>query len=216
MYLPRHFEVTEWDSIKAFVARVSAVDLVTVDESGDPISTLLPCIWDTSAHKQDEYGTLIMHMAKQNEQWKSIKVGTRGLAIVHGAQAYISPTNYGNKNTDHRVVPTWNYQSVHLSGVVEVSDDVERLRGIVTSLTEFHESGRKNSWSANQADPKYMEGQLKAIVAVTMRVDRVEAKDKLSQNRPLEDRKRIVADLLSSEKLTEREVAQEMRRLVCD
>jgi transcriptional regulator len=216
MYLPRHFEVTDWDSIKAFVSRVSAVDLVTVDESGNPISTLLPCIWDTSTIKQGEYGTLIMHMAKQNEQWKSIKVGTRGLAIVHGAQAYISPTNYGNKETDHRVVPTWNYQSVHLSGVVEVSDDVEKLREIVSSFTDFHESNRVKPWNVMQGDPQYMEGQLKAIVAVTMHVDRVEAKDKLSQNRPLEDRQRIVADLLSSEKLTEREVAQEMKRLVCD
>ena len=212
MYIPKHFEVTDWDAITQFVARVSAVDLVTVDESGNPVSTLLPCMWDTSSMADGNYGTLIMHMAKLNEQWKSIKEGAPGLAIIHGAQAYVSPTNYGNKNTDHRVVPTWNYQSVHLSGIVEVSDDVEKLRQIVSMLTDHHESKRDPSWKAEQADPKYLEGQLKAIVAVTMRVNRVEAKDKLSQNRPIEDRERIVADLRESENLHAHEVAERMSK----
>ena len=45
-----------------------------------------------------------------------------------------------------------------------------------------------------------------------MRVDRVEAKEKLSQNRPVEDRERIVADLLSTENIPAHTVADEMRK----
>jgi len=211
MYIPKHFEVTDWDAITQFVVRAGAVDLVTIDDFGHPVSTVLPCIWDTASMADGNYGTLIMHMARSNDQWKSIKEGVPGLAIAQGAQAYISPTNYGNKNTDHRVVPTWNYQRVHLSGIVEVSEDVEILRQIVSTLTDVHESGRSNPWSADQADPKYLEGLLKAIVAVTMQVTRVEAKDKLSQNRPLEDRVRIVADLQESGDLQARQIAEEMK-----
>jgi transcriptional regulator len=51
-------------------------------------------------------------------------------------------------------------------------------------LTGFHESIRVDPWKVEQADSKYLEGQLKAIVAVKMRVRKVEAKDKLSRNRP--------------------------------
>jgi transcriptional regulator len=212
MYIPKHFELTEWDAITEFVSRASAVDLVTVDALGYPVSTLLPCLWDTSSLSEGHYGTLIMHMARSNEQWKSIREDAPGLAIVHGPQAYISPTNYGNKNTDHRVVPTWNYQSVHLSGIVHVSEEIEGLRQIVSTLTNFHESGRDPSWTVEQADPKYVEGQLKAIVAVTMEVIQVEAKEKLSQNRPLEDRERIVADLLKSGNPDSHRIAAEMKR----
>jgi transcriptional regulator len=212
MYIPKHFEVAEWEAITEFVARVSSADLVTVDTSGRPVSTLLPCLWDTTSMADGNYGHLIMHMSRLNEQWKSVNKGASGLAIINGAQAYVSPTNYGNKSTDRRVVPTWNYQSVHLSGFVEVSEDIESLRQIVSTLTDFHESKRDPSWKVEQADPKYLEGQLKAIVAVTMRVDRVEAKDKLSQNRPIEDRERIVADLLNTENFQAHMVANEMRK----
>ena len=101
---------------------------------------------------------------------------------------------------------------MHLSGIVEVSEDIEMLRQIVSTLTDFHESKRNPSWKVEQADPAYLEGQLKAIVAVTMRVDRVEAKDKLSQNRPVEDRERIVADLHKTESSRANTVADEMRK----
>jgi len=212
MYIPKHFEVTDWDAITQFVVRAGAVDLVTIDEAGLPVSTVLPCVWDTTSMQDGDYGTLVMHMAKSNDQWKAIKGGSPGLAIVFGAQAYVSPSNYENKGTDHRVVPTWNYQRVHLSGIVEVSEDVETLRQIVSTLTDVHESKRSDPWRVDQADSKYMEGQLKAIVAVTMHVNRVEAKDKLSQNRPLEDRVRIVADLQASGNIQAVKIAEEMEK----
>ena len=80
MYIPKHFDVTDWNAITNLVSKVAAVDLVTVDESGNPVSTLLPCLWDTSMVTDNNFGTLIMHMARQNKQWKSMKAGSRGLA----------------------------------------------------------------------------------------------------------------------------------------
>lgn len=153
-----------------------------------------------------------MHMARANQQWKSIGVDAPGLAIVHGPQAYVSPSNYEGKMTDHKVVPTWNYQSVHLSGTVEVSEDVELLREIVSGLTDFHEAGRTTPWSVTEADSKYFEAQLRGIVAVTLHVRRVEAKYKLSQNRSTDDRERVAADLEGSSHSGDHEIAAEMKR----
>ncbi|HUX65778.1 MAG TPA: FMN-binding negative transcriptional regulator [archaeon] len=212
MYLPKHFEISDLDEISRFISHVRAADLVTVSSTGLPIATLMPCVWDRSNVGQSHYGSLVMHMARANPQWKSIDLGALGLAIVHGSQAYVSPSNYEGKITDHKVVPTWNYQSVHLSGTVEVSEDVELLRQIVIGLTDFHESDRTTPWSAREADPKYFEAQLRGIVAVILHVTKIEAKYKLSQNRSTSDRERVVADLASSKHSGDHEIAAEMTK----
>ena len=212
MYVPKHFEVGEWAEITGFVARSRAADLVTVDSTGLPMATLMPAIWDTSSIGESNYGSLVMHMAKANPQWKTIEPGAQGLAIIHGPQAYVSPSNYEGKLTDHKVVPTWNYQSVHLSGIVEVSAEVELLRQIVSSLTEFHEHDRVAPWHVSEAEPKYLEAQLHGIIAVTLRVTKVEAKYKLSQNRSIEDRRRVIADLATSQRPEDRLISEEMKK----
>jgi len=172
----------------------------------------MPMVWVDANPTENNYGRVVMHMARGNEQWRSIQPGTQGLAILHGAQAYISPSNYLNKQTDHKVVPTWNYQSVHLSGTVEVSEDVELLRQIVTDLTSLHESQREDPWLASESDPHYFELQLKGIVAVILHVTRVEAKSKISQNKSHEERERIVEDLFTSGIPGEEVIAAEMQR----
>ena len=212
MYIPKHFEVSEWDEITGFVARSRAADLVTIDSKGLPVATLMPCIWDTSKIGESTYGSLVMHMARANQQWKFIEQESAGLAIVHGPQAYVSPSNYESKATDHKVVPTWNYQSVHLSGTIEISEDIELLRQIVSGLTDFHEVGRIVPWSVSEADPKYFEAQLRGIIAVILRVTKVEAKYKLSQNRSTEDRMRVIADLADSDLYGDHEIAEEMKK----
>lgn len=209
MYLPKQFEVSDLGEISRFVTEVGAADLVTVDEIGTPIATLMPCVWRTT---DQSYGTLVMHMARGNGQWKSMSLNAKSLAIVHGPQAYISPSNYEAKKTDHRVVPTWNYQSVHFTGKVEVSEDVELLRKIVTELTDAHESSREVPWKVAESAPNYFEAQLKGIVAVILHIERVEAKYKLSQNRSIEDQKNVISDLENSFKNNDQDVANEMKR----
>jgi len=207
MYLPKHFEISDLVEIADFVSSVRAADLVTIGPDGAPIATLMPCVWKDLDIEKDSFGKLIMHMAKGNQQWKSIADGTLGLAIIHGPQAYVSPSNYEAKLTDHKVVPTWNYQSVHLTGTIEVSNDVSLLREIVSDLTDFHEKDREKPWTVEEADPTYLAAQLHGIVSVTLHVKKVEAKYKMSQNRSLVDQENVKVDLLESDRLEEREIA---------
>ena len=212
MYIPKPFQVDDWNEITAFVKRHPAINLVTVGENGDPMATLLPAVWDTRELREGSYGTLVTHISKGNEQWKSIKNGQVGLAIVQGPQAYVSPSNYEKKLTDHKVVPTWNYQMVHLSGTLQVSEDRELLRQIVSGLTDFHEQGRAKPWSASESDSEYFEAQLGGIVAITLTVSKVEAKYKLSQNRSEVDQRTVAADLSTSPKFEEQVLSTEMIR----
>ncbi len=198
MYIPPFNAMADWDEIARFVNTARAADLVTVNPEGAPISTLMPTLWRDLNPEANEFGILVMHIARANEQWKLISTGSKGLAIVHGAQAYISPSSYENKAVDHKVVPTWNYESVHLSGTVEISEDIELLRHIVTDLSNFHESNRVTPWVVADSDPIYFENQLKGIVAVTLTITKVEAKSKISQNKSREDRERIIEDLFIS------------------
>jgi transcriptional regulator len=126
---------------------------------------------------------------------RTAQPGALALAIVHGPQAYISPSWYESKARHGRAVPTWNYQAVHITGGLTVHRDPEWLRALVSRLTQRHEQRSPRPWAVTDAPPEYINGQLKAIVGVELTITAVEAKDKLSQNRSTLDRAGTVAGL---------------------
>ena len=201
MYIPRHFALTDLDTITAFVDAAQSADLVTFDGTR-PVSTLLPVIWERPAALGADagalaYGRLLGHIAIANNQWKTALPGAEALAIVRGPQAYISPAWYESKARHGRVVPTWNYEAVHLTGTVAFHQDAEWLRAFVTRLTVLHEGGREHPWAVTDAPPEYIDGQLRAIVGVEVTITSIEAKQKLSQNRSELDREGVVTGLRS-------------------
>ena len=92
-------------------------------------------------------------------------------------------------------MPTWNYVTAHVYGELVVHDDVEWLDTIVRRLTERHEARAASTWSVDDAPPKFIAGQLRAIVGVEVRITRIEAKAKLSQNRSADDIAGVVQGL---------------------
>ena len=191
MYVPAHFAVSDLDQVAAFVEQAGAADFVTFDGTRMAAS-LLPVIWDRSG---GEHGRLLGHLALANPQWKAADAGVPALAIVHGPQAYVSPSWYPSTRQHGRVVPTWNYTSVHFTGPVTFHRDAGWLRDIVTRLTEQHEHGRDHRWWVQDAPAAYIEGQLRGIVGIEMLVQDVQAKAKLSQNRSPADQAGAIAGL---------------------
>jgi transcriptional regulator len=156
----------------------------------------LPVIWERpAALAEGSWGRLLGHIAIMNDQWQTAASDAEALAIVTGPQAYISPSWYESKARHGRVVPTWNYEVVHLTGAVTFHQDPEWLRDVVTRLTRRHESTRARPWAPSDAPPEYIDGQLRAIVGVELAISSVEAKQKLSQNRSEQDRAGVVAGL---------------------
>lgn len=187
MYAPAFNRVDDEDAARLMVARAGAGELVTVGADGYPVATLLPVLW-----RGDR---VLAHLARANPHWQQIGADSPGLLVVGGPQAYVSPSWYASKAEHGRVVPTWNYTTVHLSGRVRVHDDVEWLRDLVTALTEHHEGGRESPWAVSDAPEAYVAGQLRGIVGVELVVERVEAKAKLSQNRSEQDRHGVLQGL---------------------
>jgi transcriptional regulator len=186
VYVP-HFNAVDEPTAREMVAAYATGELVTVGPGGYPVATLLPVLWRGDL--------VIAHMARANDQWRSITPGSPALLVCGGPQAYVSPSWYAAKAEHGRVVPTWNYSSVHLTGTVTVIEDVEWLREAVTALTDRHESQQPTPWAVSDAPASYVDGMLRAIVGLELRVERVEAKAKLSQNRSEADRHRVIAAL---------------------
>ncbi|CAN5510670.1 FMN-binding negative transcriptional regulator [soil metagenome] len=187
MYVPPANRLDDEAAVRAMVAAVGTAEFVTVAEDGFPTSTLLPILW--------EGDTVIAHLARANPQWRALTEDSPALLICAGDQAYISPSWYAAKAEHGRVVPTWNYSAVHLTGTVRVHDDPEWCRTAVERLTVAHESDRAQPWQVTDAPAAYITGQLRGIVGIEVAVHRVEAKAKLSQNRSLDDRRGVVAGL---------------------
>jgi transcriptional regulator len=141
-------------------------------------------------------GTLLGHFARNNDHWKRAD-GLPCLVIVRGPDSYISPNWYASKAEHGRVVPTWNYVTAHVHGHVTIHDDVDWLDSLVRRLTDAHEADRSAPWGVDDAPEKFVRGQLRAIVGVEVRIERIDAKFKLSQNRPAADIDGVVAGLRS-------------------
>ncbi len=191
MYVPKDFAEQRVDVLHATIRQIGLGTLVTQGE-GAMTASHVPMLVDAAP---SPFGTLIGHLARANPQWRSVRPEMGALAIFLGAEAYISPAWYVTKQRTGKVVPTWNYVAVHAAGSLRFFDDAERLRRIVTRLTDMHEGGRNAPWQVSDAPADFIDSMLKAIIGFELTIARLEGKWKMSQNRPAEDRAGVVDGL---------------------
>lgn len=191
MYLPAHFREDRVEVMAELMRRHPLAALVTAGAAGLSANHL-PLLYDP---EPAPFGTLRGHLARANPQWREARPEFGALVIFQGPQAYVSPSFYPSKQEHGRVVPTWNYIVVHAQTILTVHDDVEWLRSQVSELTSAHEAAFAEPWSVGDAPPEYIEGLLKAIVGIELRITSLEGKWKASQNRPGPDREGVAAGL---------------------
>mgnify|MGYP001545829521 CR=1 FL=1 len=180
--------------------------LVTVGSGGLDASHL-PLLYYPA---ESGLGVLRGHLARANPQWRDYQPQADALAIFSGPQHYVSPAWYPSKQEHGKVVPTWNYVVVHAHGRLHIREEPEWLLENVRALSDVHEGASETPWQVADAPPDFIANLLKAIVGIEMTITRLEGKWKVSQNRPVPDRRGVVAGL---ETLASPE-ALEMARLV--
>jgi transcriptional regulator len=210
VYVPRHFAPPDDAAVQDLLRRHGAADLVTSTAVGLR-ATVLPLVYEEPDDEHPQ-GRLLGHVARPNEQWRLPAIG-EAMVIVRGPDAYVSPGWYPSKAEHGRVVPTWNYVTAHVYGPLVVHDDADWVESLVRRLTSMLEDGREPGWSVDDAPPEYVAGQLRAIVGIEVAITRVEAKWKLSQNRPEGDRLGVVAALRREPGAAAHDVYDAMRRL---
>ncbi|MCG8292870.1 FMN-binding negative transcriptional regulator [Pseudomonas entomophila] len=183
--------------------------LVSHGEQG-LLATHLPVLVDTA---DGEFGTIYGHLARANPQWRDLEQGGEALLVFPGADAYVSPGYYPSKADNPKVVPTWNYLSVHAYGPIEVIHNAQPLLDIVSRLTDRHEQGRCEPWDVADAPSDYLEGMLRAIVGIRMPIARLQGARKLSQNRSAQDMAGVREGLGASADFLDKQLAAHMRDL---
>jgi transcriptional regulator len=186
LYTPAHFDTHDRPAIARLMHEHSFATLIT-PASPEPMVSHLPLLLIPGC---EPHGTLLGHFARANPHWQHA-AEVQSIAVFHGPHAYISPSWYG---APERMVPTWNYATVHAHGTVEIVNDAIEAQRIIAALVQRFEGARAEPWKF-QRDERERDALMGAIVPFRMRIRRIDAKFKLSQNRSRDDRARVIAAL---------------------
>lgn len=193
MYTPSAFREADISTMHDLMRAHPLGLLVTHGQAGlqaSPIPFLLYA-------DEGQYGVLRAHMARANPHWKELSEVAECLVVFQGEEGYVTPSWYRSKTTTHKVVPTWNYATVHAWGKPTPVDDAAWLRRQLEDLTNSHEQSRPRPWSIEDAPPDYIATQMKALVGIELTIARIEGKWKMSQNRDEADRSGVIEGMRS-------------------
>ncbi|AYO82786.1 FMN-binding negative transcriptional regulator [Methylobacterium brachiatum] len=190
MYQPPHFR-DETRAAQHGLIRAYPLGLLITGGAAGLIADPVPFLLDESG----PYGTLRAHLARANPHWQALAEAEECLVVFQGPQGYVTPGWYASKREHGRVVPTWNYATVHAWGRPRVIEDADWLRRQVADLTTLRETPRAAPWAVDDAPAPFVAAQLRAIVGIEIPITRIEGKWKMSQNRPEADRAGVVAGM---------------------
>lgn len=203
MYIPKQYEEKDLTEAEALVREFSFATLTSV-VNGLPWATHIPL--ELVKDEQDNW-MLHGHIARPNPQWRTLQDNPDVLVIFMGPHTYVSPSWY-----NHRNVPTWNYKAVHVYGkatIVEGEALIEMLRKLMARYENAH-SKKPDTYDDIPAD--MLKHDLRGLVGLEIKVERIEAVSKLSQNRDAESYNSIVEHLKDMDVYDAKRMAEEMEK----
>lgn len=209
MYVPEHFAFAD-GATAALHEVIEANNFGILVESepsrGDLEATHLPFVLD---RQRGAHGTLIGHVARANPIWTMFSDEREVLRIFQGAHAYVSPHWYVTPG----LVPTWNYVAVHAYGTPRILTADAEVTDALARLSELMEEGLrpKPAWTMAEVRATTLGTLKRGIVAFEIEIERLEGKQKLSQNRATADRAAVVDALEARGAPDDVAVAQRMR-----
>ncbi|RTE88671.1 FMN-binding negative transcriptional regulator [Bradyrhizobium sp. LVM 105] len=203
MYTPPFFKQDRAASLKFAEAR--GFGTMCAFDGSKPIASPLPFYLTYAA---DGTPQAAFHVARHNPLLKLAGSDASWLLAVNGPDAYVSPDWYVSPDQ----VPTWLYQSVHLSGPVRLLADDE-LSVQIDTLSDKFESWLlpKKPWTSGKMTAGRLETMKKAIVGLVMNVEEVEGSFKLNQHKSDADYAAI-ANALSAGDADARQISDLMRQ----
>ncbi len=178
MYLPAIFEDVDPDSIARTIDSIGLAQLVMYRPEG-LTATPVPLLRRPDPTNPERW-TLVGHLRNGN----SCLVEGEALVLFLGVESYVSPNLYPTKRDHGKVVPTWNYETVHVLGTLTLHRDPAWVLQLVTDLTNVHEAENPAPWKVSDAPSDYIEVMVTNIVGIELDPVKVTAKRKMSQNQP--------------------------------
>lgn len=178
--------------------------LVVTCDGGRPLASPLPF---RVIEADGKVPKLEFHVAKGNALGAAAEKGGTWMVAVHGHDAYVSPDWYASAEQ----VPTWLYETVQISGPVQVLPGCHTL-GAVAALSDHFEATLlpKPIWKMDKVSPKRQEMLGRAITAIEMTVETIEGSFKLNQHKGDADHVAIANALAARPDLASQEIASRM------
>ena len=198
MYIPKYFSVKDEKFILGFMEKNSFGILLTANGE-EVMNSHIPIL----VGKNGDDIVLRGHLATENNQWE--KSTDHPVSILFlGPHHYISPRWYKDESS----VPTWNYAVVKATGIFKILSRVQAEKLLVDLSRKFDQE-----WSSRGKEKElYYQKMVDQIVAFQIKVDLLEAKWKMSQNRPKEDIPIIVHELQEINTELSLETASEIKK----
>lgn len=204
MYTPPMFKQDRAASLE--FAEERGFGMVCAWNGARPVASLLPFYLN---HAGDGTPQALFHVARHNPLLKYADGATPWLLAVNGPDAYVSADWYVSPDQ----VPTWLYQSVHLTGTVRVLSDDELAVQIDTLSAKFENwLLPKKPWTSAKMTPARLEAMRKAIVGLVMTVEEVEGSFKLNQHKSEADYAAVAGALVQRPDTGSQQIADLMRK----
>ncbi len=144
-------------------------------------ATHMPCLVD----EEDEGLAIVGHVARADP---ACEVLDRPLLLIfEGPRGYVSASWYADDET----IPTWNHVTLHASGTPEVLGDALL---VLRRTVDHFEAAVERPWSLDRMEDGGRE-MAAQVVAFRLRAESWYAEAKLSQDKPAEERARVLAGL---------------------
>jgi transcriptional regulator len=205
MYTPPLFKQDRAASL-AF-AEQRGFGMVSAWNGARPIASSLPFYL---SYADDGTTHALFHVARQNPLIALADGATPWLLAVNGPDAYVSADWYVSPDQ----VPTWLYQSVHLTGAVRKLSDDELAAQIDTLSAKFENwLLPKKPWTSAKMTAARLETMKKAIVGLVMTVEEIEGSFKLNQTKSDADFAAVATALAAQVDPDANQIARMMRAI---
>ena len=197
MYIPKYYAQENEELQESLIRANPLGTVISTGESGI-IANHIPFYLHVDKDTNKKY--LQGHLAKVNHQVPLFKEKGEVLVIFQSPSSYISPTYYPTKNETHKVVPTWDFASIHCYGVPRLIDDSDWVRSQLDNMTAQHETKKPVPWKVSDAPENYVKLMQKAIIGVEIEITRIECKFKFEQKMKRHDIDGVIDGLVKDEK----------------
>jgi transcriptional regulator len=185
--------------------------LLVVGSSGDLRAAHVPCLLDPvhDAGGAAERLVIIGHTAREDPVVSELLSGQEVLLVFQGPNGYISPAWYGEGPSPS----TWNFTAVHVRGIPEVLEGGEAF-SVLERTVEHFEAARDDPWELRGDALAYARQIAHETAPFRVRSAAIQAKAKLSQDKPRRIQDRVIAALQEGGPYQNAQLAAEMRRVL--
>lgn len=208
MLVQRRYAMGSMAEVRRLIEAHGWAMLVT-GRSGGLAVAHVPCLLDPNRDPSGNAEELVVigHAARNDPAVAQLADGGEALLVFQGPHGYISPTWY----VDGPYVPTWNFTAVHLYGVPEVLEE-EAAFAVLEQTVDHFESAFDHPWRLEGTAMEHAHRIAAGTLPFRLRPTRIDAKAKLSQDKPRTVQERVVVALEADGPYHQPELAQEMRR----